>query len=124
MTDWPGAGRGLACAAALLSAPAAAQPLPPMMAASVTFQPQPQLADVVIYLEAFAGMAQESWFIAGPCRTAIRHARVRVSPFASGADLRVHLTPFALSADRVICLRNPEAMPQLFRKAMPPPSAP
>lgn len=64
-------------------------------------------------------LADETWFVVGRCQTAPESASLNVVAFEHLADTTVYLTSYGYTADRQVCLVNPDDAPPAFWSAYP-----
>ncbi len=109
----------LCCLALLALTPGAGLAQTTALAAPVAFAPDEGSTQVRIYLVDFAAIADETWFLAGPCLGAENPTMIRAVQFPAWADVSVYLSPHALQADRVLCLSSLAGAPAAFLPAEP-----
>ena len=62
-------------------------------------------------------LADETWYVVGRCQTAPEPASLNVVAFEHLADTTVYLTSYGYTADRQICVVNPDDAPPAFWRA-------
>lgn len=62
-------------------------------------------------------LADETWYVVGRCETAPEPASLTVVAFEHLADTTVYLTSYGYTADRQVCIVNPDDAPTAFWRA-------
>lgn len=62
-------------------------------------------------------LADETWYVGGSCKDVPDPAVVKIAEFAHLADLEIFITDYIYTADRRVCIVNPDDAPAAFWRA-------
>ncbi|SFJ93678.1 hypothetical protein [Celeribacter neptunius] len=74
-------------------------------------------AVVLVHFNPTELLADETWYVGGSCKGVAEPAPVQVVDFAHLAEIEVYLSDYSYTADRRVCIVNPDAAPKAFWQA-------